>query len=336
GSPPEADFEALVETLTFDGVDGESRTVAVTVFGDTRPEPSETFFVSLAAPTGAGALPELEDGEGLGTIEDDDDGVPPTVVSVQSTAGEVIACAQLRSSVIRSLTVRVEDDRSAVLGGDQASDYLLIRPGADGDFSTESCAVGVQGDDRAVRISGVNAIYGATSMVATLAVGALEAGTYRVLVCDSITDEALNSLDGDRDGVAGGDLVIPFFRSDAGNLFANGHVDGDPVLCPPTLDGWVADAVPPTLVSTGLEEIDDFEGAETSTSIRIGVDGGPDGSGSGGAILAQCLDSVADSPLLFSLQAKVVAPAAQTVLLELGCQFFSQAACTGAATAGTS
>ncbi|MEM9598667.1 MAG: GEVED domain-containing protein, partial [Acidobacteriota bacterium] len=328
--PPEPDFLAVEETLVFTGDDGETRTVAVTVFGDTTPEPTETFRVRLAPPSGDGALPELADDEGLGTIEDDDDGVPPTVASLRSNAGEITACAQLRGAAIRTLTVRVEDERSAILGGDRPADYLLVRPGADGDFDTESCAGGVQGDDLAVPIRGVTATYGAMSLLATLDVGPLAPGVYRSLVCDSITDEALNPLDGDLDGLSGGDLVIPFFRSDAGNLFENGHLDGDAALCPPSLGGWIAEAEPPSLVETGLLELDDFEDAETSTSIRVTVDGGANGAG--GAVLAQCVAADGGAPLLLNLQAQVRAPSG-TVLLELGCRFFEETACAGAVAA---
>ncbi|MEO1369713.1 MAG: hypothetical protein AAFX50_21235, partial [Acidobacteriota bacterium] len=290
---------------------------------------TETFLVRLAAPTGDGALPDLADDEGLGTIEDDDDGVPPTVDSLQSNAGEIAACAQLRGAAIRTLTVRVEDDRSAILGGDQPADYLLVRPGKNGDFDTESCALGVQGDDQDVRIRGVEATYGARSLLATLDVGLPDAGVYRFLVCDSITDEALNPLDGDLDGLAGGDLVIPFFRSDPGNLLSNGHLDGDAGLCPPTLEGWIAEAEPPSLATTGLLEVDDFEDAETSTSIHLTVDAGAEGQG--GAILAQCVPTPDDATLHFTLQAQARA-SSSTVLLQLGCRFFGQPACAGSAT----
>ncbi|MBI1900168.1 MAG: S8 family serine peptidase, partial [Planctomycetia bacterium] len=62
-----SDYEAAVGTVTF--VPGEtSQTVAVTVNGDTTPEPNETFFVNLSNPSGATLL----DGQGVGTIRNDD------------------------------------------------------------------------------------------------------------------------------------------------------------------------------------------------------------------------------------------------------------------------
>ena len=145
-----------------------------------------------------------------------------------------------------------------------------------------------------------------------------------MLVCDSITDQALNALDGDRDGLAGGDLVIPFFRSDVGNLLANGHLDGDPEACPETLSPWVTGSQPLSLVTTGLLEVDDFEDAETSTSIRMTVD--PEG----GAGAAQCVVVPGATPLSFSLQAQVVASESLSIFLIFGCQYFDQPACTGA------
>ncbi|MCT0206108.1 type I secretion C-terminal target domain-containing protein, partial [Synechococcus sp. CS-1332] len=51
------------------GTAGETKTVSVTINGDTVFEPNETFFLNLSAPTNGVTL---ADGQGLGTIFNDD------------------------------------------------------------------------------------------------------------------------------------------------------------------------------------------------------------------------------------------------------------------------
>lgn len=63
------DFHATSGTIQF-AAGQTSRTVSVSVVGDTRAEPDETFFVNLSQPVGA----TITDGQGLGTILNDDSG----------------------------------------------------------------------------------------------------------------------------------------------------------------------------------------------------------------------------------------------------------------------
>src|SRR5262249_58519849 len=61
------DYRATSGTMTFNP--GQtSKTIAVTVNGDTNVEPDETFFVNLSNPTNAG----LSNSQGVGTILNDD------------------------------------------------------------------------------------------------------------------------------------------------------------------------------------------------------------------------------------------------------------------------
>jgi len=55
-----------------------TKTVSVTVVGDALDEPDETFFLELTVATGA----TIDDGEGIGTIEDNDS---PPALQVPST-----------------------------------------------------------------------------------------------------------------------------------------------------------------------------------------------------------------------------------------------------------
>lgn len=68
------DYVAASGTLTF--APGETqKTIAVTVLGDTNVEPDESFFVRLSTPANA----IIADGEGQGTIRNDDTAAPPPV-----------------------------------------------------------------------------------------------------------------------------------------------------------------------------------------------------------------------------------------------------------------
>src|SRR5207245_3154175 len=66
------DYVAANGTLTFNPGD-TSKTITVTVNGDTKFEPDETFFVNLSNPINA----TIADGQGQGTILNDD--AQPTI-----------------------------------------------------------------------------------------------------------------------------------------------------------------------------------------------------------------------------------------------------------------
>ena len=72
-----ADFLTKTGSVRFAG-NKLTKTVSVTIVGDTLDEPDETFLLELTGATGA----TIVDGEGLGTIVDDD---PPPVVQVAPT-----------------------------------------------------------------------------------------------------------------------------------------------------------------------------------------------------------------------------------------------------------
>ena len=68
-----SDYTATSGTLNFD--DGDTtKTISVPVIGDTVEESDETFFVDLSDPSGA----TIEDGQGQGTITNDDAAAPPS------------------------------------------------------------------------------------------------------------------------------------------------------------------------------------------------------------------------------------------------------------------
>ncbi|MCP9787052.1 ELWxxDGT repeat protein, partial [Cyanobium sp. N5-Cardenillas] len=66
-----SDYVSTAGSLNFAGTAGETQTVSVTINGDTDVEPNESFFLNLSAPTNGVTL---ADGQGLGTISNDDVG----------------------------------------------------------------------------------------------------------------------------------------------------------------------------------------------------------------------------------------------------------------------
>jgi len=77
-----SDYAATSGTLTFSFT--KTNTIAVTVYGDTIPEPDETFYVILSAPTNA----IIANGQGRCTILNDD-GVPTVVTPASATPSPV-------------------------------------------------------------------------------------------------------------------------------------------------------------------------------------------------------------------------------------------------------
>ena len=86
-----SDYVAQTGTLSFTA--GQtSKTISVTVNGDTTVEPNETFFVNLSSPSGA----TIADAQGQGTITNDDSAALPTlsindVTVTEGNSGTTIA-----------------------------------------------------------------------------------------------------------------------------------------------------------------------------------------------------------------------------------------------------
>jgi hypothetical protein len=89
------DYVAASGTATFSpGV--TARTVTITVIGDTRPEADETFFVNLSGAVNA----TIADGQGVGTIQNDD---PPSVRVFVSVKGSDVNDCRNTTTPCRTL-----------------------------------------------------------------------------------------------------------------------------------------------------------------------------------------------------------------------------------------
>ena len=140
------DFTAVSGTLTFaPGV--VSQPISVPVLGDLLDEPSETFFVNLSGATQA----TIADGQGLGTITDDD--AAPTlsindVTVTEGNAGSVNAVFTVSLSAASSQSVSVNyatANGTAAAGQDYTAVAVTTLTFAPGQTS-QTIAVAVLGD----------------------------------------------------------------------------------------------------------------------------------------------------------------------------------------------
>lgn len=163
-------------------------------------------------------------------------GEPATVTTVDlipASSGGVLDELETVLALTSGATVTFSEemnDPPGDAGSDDVSNpanYLWIEAGPDGVFATTACGAPA-GDDAAYPIGAV--AYDAPSSVATLTLAwptPLRDGLYRLFVCGAITNLDGFELDGDGDGVAGGDfdrhfrvrvdnrLVKPFFDFDS-------------------------------------------------------------------------------------------------------------------------
>src|SRR6476620_2543935 len=141
------DYVGTTGTVTFNA--GEtSKTITVVVNGDTINEPDETFFVNLSNPVNA----TIADGQGLGTIINDDDTSLPSGAINDVSIGEgnsgttnAVFTVNLSAASGQMVTVTYSTANGTATAG---SDYvatsgtLIFNPGE----TTKSLAVMVNGD----------------------------------------------------------------------------------------------------------------------------------------------------------------------------------------------
>jgi len=141
------DYVGTTGTVTFNA--GEtSKTITVVVNGDTINEPDETFFVNLSNPVNA----TIADGQGLGTIINDDDTSLPSVAINDVSIGEgnsgttnAVFTVNLSAASGQMVTVTYSTANGTATAG---SDYvatsgtLIFNPGE----TTKSLTVMINGD----------------------------------------------------------------------------------------------------------------------------------------------------------------------------------------------
>jgi Calx-beta domain len=144
------DYVAATGTLTFAGTAGETETFTVTVNGDTRVEPNETFSVSLNTPSNAAVT--ITD-TAIGTITNDDTAAVTiadvSVVEGNSGTTAMTFTATLGNAVAGGFTVNYTTANGTATTAD--SDYVaasgtLTFAGTAGE--TQTFTVSVNGDTR--------------------------------------------------------------------------------------------------------------------------------------------------------------------------------------------
>jgi hypothetical protein len=192
------DFENTFGSLTF--LPGQiNRWIVVPVIGDLAKEADETFTVRLANAT----FGRIADDMAVVTILDDHD-AHATVESVVINDGSV------QRSMITSLTVTFSDE-------------VTLESGAFELTNQDGVAFTV---DTAATVVGGKTVAALTFSGAGIIGGSLPDGAYTLTVRgDRILDRFGKSLDGDSDGVNGGNRVDAFFRR-FGDSDGDGDVDG--------------------------------------------------------------------------------------------------------------
>ncbi|MCP3959144.1 MAG: DUF11 domain-containing protein [bacterium] len=243
----------------------------------------------------------------------------PEVVEVATADGPLAVCDTVRTRV-RSLQLRIEGGERPFAGADDTAGYLVVGAGPDGDFSTVACG-GATGDDIPIEIVALQLTsVDPSTLDVALSLGQPLDGLVRLLVCDTITDANDNALDGDGDGNAGGDFVLPFFRADPFNRFDNGHFDD----CPVTLDPWVTVVTPPNDLLPGTPGTDDSESSQLSASARAShVSAEP-------SALAQCVPVEGGAAEELRARVRFEPQLGAVARFEETCEFFAGPACTGA------
>jgi hypothetical protein len=191
------DYEFGWNIVTF--LPGEtSKTITLHVFGDTVDELDESFRVQLYNPTG-GALVGYYDAKV--TILDDDPGTPAKVSAVVVNGGAV------QRSRVNQMTVQF--NQFVNLPTNPASAFQLKRQG-DNAPVTLGATVDNSGPGTQVHLTFVG---GAVES------GSLADGLYTLTIDASQVTTIMGHLDGDNDGLAGGDYVVVGSTSSGPRLF---------------------------------------------------------------------------------------------------------------------
>ena len=296
---------------------------------------SRSFDVILAPPFGdsvtntatvSSATTDPAAGNDTGSETTTLDTAPPLVTNVDThfpnDEGPLTLCEVVRRRV-SGLIVDFTDNVSPILGAADPGAFLLVATGPDGTFSTTDCAGGVAGDDIQIQIfdqtlenSDPIAVTSRFNLVSPFG---LAPGLYRFLTCDTITDSAGNALDGDGDGIAGGDLRIDF-RADPLNLFLNGNFDA--CSGPVTLSPWLGSTTSPNTIQPSATG-QDASGSPLSGSAEISHLQADSSS------FAQCVPIDRLGTLDLRAQLRFSPAGLDSGMLRVSCEFFDAASCGG-------
>ncbi|MCP4593678.1 MAG: hypothetical protein GY842_23325, partial [bacterium] len=249
-------------------VAGSSAEYTITVLVDPEPPASITNNASVSS-----GVSDPDTGNNDASEETSLDDQPPTITLVDTVLGtgdgELSDCETALDPIFQVLVTFSEpvQDPSGDSDPDDVTNpdnYRIIYPGPDFDFQTDACG-DLLGDDEAATIYTVT--YDDLTNTATVVLEhALAAAQRRLLVCGStsIYDLAGNPLDGDGDGTGGDDFGLAF-RSDPGNLLANGHFDCD-------LDHWTVTTATPSEIEYSTDDSDSASESGSAHIMQLAMD----------------------------------------------------------------
>jgi hypothetical protein len=159
------DYVADKGTLTFNpGI--TSQTVTIAVNGDTQSEPDESFFVNLSGAVGAA----ISDGQGTGTIVNDDVAAQPVIVQFSESGFKVSEDARVATVTITRtggsagrVTVNcATSNGTALAGSDYTANFGTIVFG-DGDMSPKTFMVPILDDNSVEKDETINLVLSSPS-----------------------------------------------------------------------------------------------------------------------------------------------------------------------------
>lgn len=171
------DYTAASGTLNF-SAEETSKTVGVTILGDSDYEPDESFFLNLTSPSGA----TISDNKGVGTITNDD--VPSVTLSVSNTSivengGSATVTATISAALASTVTVTLA--------------YTGTATGSGTDYTASSATITIAAGDTSgtATITAVDDALDETNETVTVDITGVEncaeSGTQQITV--TITDD---------------------------------------------------------------------------------------------------------------------------------------------------
>jgi hypothetical protein len=202
------DYVPATGTLTF--APGQTtRTILVRTSDDTLSEGPETFVVNLSNPVGA----TITDAQAVGTITDNE----PPLAQIESV---VVNGGAAQRSRVTEVTVTFNAVVTFAGGpGNAAAAFRLTRTGPGGPAGDVTLAVDLSGSTATQTIARLTFSGPLTEF------GSLLDGRYTLTVLSAQVSAGGQPLDGDGDGVAGGDAVSALHRL-YGDVTGDGTVNG--------------------------------------------------------------------------------------------------------------
>ena len=289
---------------------------------------TDTFFavkVDTSLDAGVTELSNTASISAFNSLETDEDTVVTaidkvipsvTLIDANPSITEIASCSQ-NNTAITEIVVNFADDNPGLIGTSELMNFALIDTGIDQDLQTLSCATAL-GDDSKVSIDTITSGGTASMPITNLILdNPITDGQYVLMICDDITDAAGNAIDGNADGLPGGNLLRQF-RIDTDNLFSNAYLD-DCFDNPIDIAPWLAVNNIGDLVDVTVS--DDNDDSSLSGAIVL------DSTSGDGVAIEQCVNFPAVKSHAVSTALLGIASQSADVMMTLNCDFSDQMNC---------